>query len=775
MAATTTTYVDETVTNPDGSTTTTKKAVVTSGGGYKTQYTAAKTDEELDLDIGPEGLTDLLWYRMEEDAKKNGTTIEEYVTIEQYNEAKDELARFKLRPCYHRILGHIDPEKQKTIECATTQLEFTYDEMLEHINKNASGSSVTYKDKWTELEWKAAWIKKEKEAGKTAKTSDPGDPTPLATNKINSAPPGSSQRIAAENAHGTLNNTASNNGTGLDNLTRESYKDTKRLVKSSEKLSEEVKQPLPEAKNIVGEEEGKPVSNLQSHVPVITNAVKPVSDAIGSHADTSSSISKSPSGPDQPMPQAAAALVSNISPQISNEITGSVKSIKMDEMQHLPSKMMGSIRQLATAGDAMLAVPFEIASDVYNGLLELMDEMSNLIDGVMASLTNFAIGVAGGLVDALFPPALLEGILAPIMAIAGELGDLGQMLGGFSAISSITNAIGGIAGSLASALGDPAKLAAALAGGANIAGIIGGMAGKSAGCGAAIGLGGALGGGIAGAIQGATSVGGGIAGAVGGALGGGVAGALQGATAALGGVIGGIPDFPNLKGGMGNIGAVLAGGGGISGTIGKLTANLSNPGQLIAGILPPELSQAMGMLDKIPGLGMVGNQGYSIGSAFDSLTDNSFGKCMKQYACHAGIVSPLFNKQHDTKGGYAQEESGNQFQELPFGAGAQGNKGVTMLGPGATASQRMFPGGYALLEQNYSAEAASIERSKSSTGLQELERGNAAAGGMSQAEVDAYIAETNPAASKQIAAMRAESAAKQAKYKAQAAAAGYNG
>jgi hypothetical protein len=664
MAATTTSFVNETVTNPDGSTSTTRKTVVTSGGGYKTQYTAAKTDEELDYLVGEEGLKDLLWYRMEEDAKKNGTTIDEYVTIEQYNEAKDELRRYKLRPCYYDIEGWIDPEGVETVECAETQLKFTYDEMVKYKTDHSDKP-----DKWTELEWKAAWIEKEKKAAKTAKPADPGDPTPLATNKINSAPPGSSQRIAAENAHGTLNNTASNVGTGLDNLTRESYKDTKRLVKSSEKLSEEVKQPLPEAKNIVGEEEGQAVSNLQSHVPVITNAVKPVSDAIGSHADTSSSITKSPSGPDQPMPQAAAALVDTISPQISNEITGSVKSIKMDEMQHLPSKMMGSVRQLATAGDAMLAVPFEIASDVYNGLLELMDEMSNLIDGVMASLTNFAIGVAGGLVDSLFPPAVLEGILAPIMAIAGELGDLGQMLGGFSAVSSITNGIGGIAGSLASALGDPAKLAAALAGGANIAGIIGGMAGKSAGC-AASQL------------------------SMGGIGGGGAGSALQGATSALGGVVGGIPDFPGIGGGLGNLGAILAGGGGISDQIGKLTSNIRNPGQLISGILPPELSQAMGMLDKIPGLGMVGNLGFSVGSAFDSLADNSFGKCMKQYGAHAGIVSPLFNKQHDTKGGYAQEASLDMFQSLPFGTGAQGNKGVTMLGPGATASQRMFPGAY---------------------------------------------------------------------------------
>ena len=726
MAATTTSFVNETVTNPDGSTSTTRKTVVTSGGGYKTQYTAAKTDEELDYLVGEEGLKDLLWYRMEEDAKKNGTTIDEYVTIEQYNEAKDELRRYKLRPCYYDIEGWIDPEGVETVECAETQLKFTYDEMVKYKTDHSDKP-----DKWTELEWKAAWIKKEKEAAKAAKPVDPVDPTPLATNKINSAPPGSSQRIAAENAHGTLNNTASNVGTGLDNLTRESYKDTKRLVKSSEKLSEEVKQPLPEAKNIVGEEEGQAVSNLQSHVPVITNAVKPVSDAIGSHADTSSSITKSPSGPDQPMPQAAAALVDTISPQISNEITGSVKSIKMDEMQHLPSKMMGSVRQLATAGDAMLAVPFEIASDVYNGLLELMDEMSNLIDGVMASLTNFAIGVAGGLVDSLFPPAVLEGILAPIMAIAGELGDLGQMLGGFSAVSSITNAIGGIAGSLASALGDPAKLAAALAGGANIAGIIGGMAGKSAGCAASqLGMGGMGGGG-------------------------GVGSALQGATSALGGVVGGIPDFPDVGKGLGNLGAILAGGAGISDQIGKLTSNIRNPGQLISGILPPELSQAMGMLDKIPGLGMVGNLGFSVGSAFDSLADNSFGKCMKQYGAHAGIVSPLFNKQHDTKGGYAQEENTGAFENMPFGNGAQGNKGVTMLGPGATASQRMFPGAY--LNVN-SAPVPAVSDAEA---------------GMSQAEVDAYIAETNPAASKQIAAMKADQAADRAKTQAYLTKMGY--
>lgn len=613
-------------------------------------------------------------FTIEEYHKASGSQQEEWTKdltdeqIEQLNEEYDTYLRTK------------DADnKRLSNECVVTgrycDKILSYEELLELKNKGEEPAKI---------EWEAAWFVKQQKEASAPKVADPNVPAPLLANKIAAEPPGSNQRIATENLKSTIDGSASNNGSGLDALTRESYKDTKRLVKSSEKLAAETAQPLPDAGSIVGEEEGKIVNNLQSHTPALTNAIKPVSDAIGSHADTASSIVKDTTGPAQTLPQAANSLVSSISKNTADNIDGVTKAIKLDEMQHMCSKMMGSVRNLATAADAVLAVPFEIASDVYGGLLEIMDEISNLVDSVMAFITDFAISTIGGLMDSLIPPKLLESVVNPIMSIAGEIGDIGQLLGGFPAISNIANGISGIAGSLASALSDPAKLAAALAGGADIAGIIGGLAGQSAGC-------------ASNQLKSGAGTVAAVAGGITGALQGGISGAVQGATSAIGGVLGGLPNMPDIGKGFGNLGAVLAGGGGISDQIGKLTSNLRNPGQLISGILPPEISQVMGVLDQVPGLGMVGNPGFSIGSAFDSLTDNSFSKCMKQYAAHAGIVSPLFNKQHDTKGGYSQEESAPQgsFEEMPFGNGAQGNKGITMLGPGATALQRMFPGGYA--------------------------------------------------------------------------------
>lgn len=563
------------------------------------------------------------------------------IEISSYNNPDD-------RPAYKRIHKRI------------IGVPKTYDELLKE--KEAGRG-----DNYTEAQWKYAWEKKQQEESKKAKPKEATDPTPLLMDKASSLPPGSNQRIASETTKGSIDNTTASAGTGLDNLTRESYKDTKRLVKNSEMLSEGVKQPMPSSSQLVGEEEGKKVSNLQSCNPAFANAVKPVSDAIGSHADVNSSVVKSPMGANQLMPTAATAAVDAISPQFSNEVDSCFKAVKVDEMQHLPSKSVGSIRNLATVADPTLAVPFEIASDVYNGLLGIMDEISNLIDGVMASITDFAIGIVGGLVDSIFPADLLANILGPVADIAGEVEGLNQLLGGFPALSNITNLIGGIAGSLSAVLSDPSKIAAALAGGANVAAIIGGLAGSSSGCaGNQLGMG---------SLMDAAND---------------VPFSVDIPTSPIGGVIGSVGI---LGGGLGNLGAMIAGG--ISGNIGSLTSNIRNPAQLITGILPPELSQSLQMLDQVPGLGMVGNMGYSVGTAFDSLTDSSFSKCMNNYASHASIVSPLFNKQHESKGGYAQEPSVGLFQGSSFVKGAQGNKGVTMLGPGSTASQRTFPGSFA--------------------------------------------------------------------------------
>lgn len=541
----------------------------------------------------------------------------------------------------------------------------SYESLLEQQNKSGKAAA-------SNEDWNNAWKQKQQEQfNNNVRKEDHSDPTPLLVDKISSLPPNSARRKSAEILKSTIDNTTSNVGGGLDTMTRESYKEVKRLVKHSDMLQYGTKEPLPGPDQIVGEEQGTKVSNIQSWQAPFANAVKPISDALGSHSDTSSSVAKSQTGPEQLLPTACSHAVDGITPNFTNEIDTSLKAVNVDAMQHLPSRMVGSLRQLTTAADPALSVPFEIASDCYNGLLGVMNNISSLTDGVMATITSFVISPIGGLIDGIFPAGQLDGIIKPIMSIASKVEGLNQLLGGFSAITNISNAIGGIASSLSSILSNPLKLAAMLASGADVASIVGGLAGKSVGCaGDQLGMGGPLANASA-VLNNATST---IM-AIGNTL----------ATVAAGGVM---SSTNNLNGGLGNLGAVL--GGGINGALGSLTSNLRVPSQIIAGILPPELTSVMKKLDQLPSLGMVGNLGFSVGASMDSIRDNSYSKCMSKYATHSAIVSPMFNKECNPTGAYAQETSLGLFNGSPFVKGAQGNKGVTGIGPGGTASQKVF-------------------------------------------------------------------------------------
>jgi hypothetical protein len=569
-----------------------------------------------------------------------------------------------------------EEQKKAEISAATsTSSDKKYDQLLssqKEADLKEDGRRVASKE-----QWQAAWIQKEQEQFKNnVRKEDHSDPTPLLMDKISSLPPDSTRRRNAEVLKHTLDNTTSNVGYGLDAITRELYKETQRLVNQSYMLQQGVysKSPLPASDQLLGEEEGKKVSNLQGWRAPFTNAVRPVSDAIGSHSDTNSSVAKIPTGPTQLLSNANAHAIDNITPNFTNELNAAYNAINVNAMQNFPSKMMGSIRQLTTAADTALSIPFEIACDCYNGLLGVMDSIASLIDGVMAAITKFAISSVGGLIDGLFPSGLLNSIIGPIKKIASQVSGLSQLLGGFNAITSIANAIGGIASSLASLLSDPLKLAEMLGIGADVASIVGGLAGKSVGCaGDQLGMGGPLAN-VSSILDKAASavfsVGNKIATAV-----------------AIGGVIGtGANNI--LHGGLGNLGLIL--GGGIGGNLGLTTPNLRTPTQIIPGVLPPELTNVMQKIHLLPSLGLVGNLGFSVGSIMDSICNNSFSKCMNKYATHATIISPLFNKEVKPVGSYARESNLGFFTDSPFVVGAQGNKGITAIGPGGTMGQKQF-------------------------------------------------------------------------------------
>ena len=156
--------------------------------------------------------------------------------------------------------------------------------------------------------------------------------------------------------------------------------------------------------------------------------------------------------------------------------------------------------------------------------------------------------------------------------------------------------------------------------------------------------------------------------------------------ASIGGII---TSLGNMKGGLGNLGTVLSGKG-IGKPVGSVANKVRHPEQIIAGLLSPELLMSLSSLHKCCNTGREGNQGYSVGDTFDQIQDKTFDKALGMWATHASIISPLFNKQSAQIGSYAKEPLGSFYENSSFVPGAQGNKGVTAVGPKGTLTSAPF-------------------------------------------------------------------------------------
>ncbi len=561
----------------------------------------------------------------------------------------------------------------------------------------------------TEEEWKNAWKKHvSKNKIPQQQKEDYTDPSPLLIDKIGALPPQSKQRRFHENFYLTLAGRGTNTGFGFDNMSRESYQASQSMMRASPMLSDAVNSPTPLApgssggsivpgapskENLLGQEAEGKVPNIQGWKVPFRNAVKPVSDTLGSHADTDASVSKDPNGPAQQLPSSISQHVDRASPQLVNEVEAVTKVNVVANMSNIPSKAVGSLRHIATAGDKLLSVPFELASDVTGGLMKLLDEIADLQDLIMTQVTKFVQSAVGGLVDGLVPTKLTGLLTGPLSNFANQLGGLGQLLGGFKALSSIGSLLGGAISSLAAAIGDPMKLAAMLRAGANIAGIVGGNAAKNADCvnhltkikklqdklnkiaAAAEVVGGALGFLQQGGLNG-------------------ILGAIKGGSAAITNALsilkGGIGAIGKISSALGNLGSMINGiGKGLSSAF----AAIRNPGQMLAGIMPLDLLNNLLSLDTLCGALNAAGGGFSVGKAMDALKDGAFDVAMGNFASHSSIIGPGFNKNIPNAEGFAQEFIRDSFESSPFGINAQHSHGIGMYGPGATQFQKIFGAG----------------------------------------------------------------------------------
>lgn len=176
---------------------------------------------------------------------------------------------------------------------------------------------------------------------------------------------------------------------------------------------------------------------LDSASKKINETLKPVSSALGSTLGTLTQVARDPLGAPEFLGRTMSDVVKRVNPEFASRMDATYKKYKMDNLSHMPDQLMGSIKNLMMAADAILSVPLAIISDLYFGLMDIMNEISSAVDQVMASVTNFFFG-PGGLLDSIIP-------ISQIMEFLDAIGELSSQLTGISQVFSGSNQIAGVA------------------------------------------------------------------------------------------------------------------------------------------------------------------------------------------------------------------------------------------------------------------------------------------------------------------------------------------
>lgn len=196
-------------------------------------------------------------------------------------------------------------------------------------------------------------------------------------------------------------------------------------------------------------------STLQGASSTITEAMKPVSTALGSVLGTLTGIAKDPLGSITLLPQTLSDLVGKVNPGFAARMEATFKKYKVENFAHLPQQIMGSIKNLVTAVDAIIALPLAILQDLYQGLMEIMEAISDLVDQIINTVMEFFMD----LLNAIIPlDAILE-FIAAVSELASEIGGIAGIFLGSNPITQFANSVQAYAGQLGGFLANPLNTA----------------------------------------------------------------------------------------------------------------------------------------------------------------------------------------------------------------------------------------------------------------------------------------------------------------------------
>ena len=185
--------------------------------------------------------------------------------------------------------------------------------------------------------------------------------------------------------------------------------------------------------------------------------LKPISTAVGSTLGTLTNVLKDPLGAPFALPNTLMAVIDKVSPKFANTIDATVKKLGLDELANLPSQIFGSLRSLASLVDSILAVPLSLIQDLYLGLMQIMNAISDLLDSIISSIFDFFFG-PGGVLDSILPIAAILELVNTVSELAAEIGSLANIFGGGLYVNQYLGMLQGFTSQITSVLSNPQSL-----------------------------------------------------------------------------------------------------------------------------------------------------------------------------------------------------------------------------------------------------------------------------------------------------------------------------
>jgi len=185
----------------------------------------------------------------------------------------------------------------------------------------------------------------------------------------------------------------------------------------------------------------------------ITDTLKPVSGFMGATLYSLTNVMKDPLGAITDLPNTIGPILDAISPTLRSKFIGTYKNFNLGKLFELPNQIVGSIFSFIGLVDQLLAIPLQLISDLYAGLMEIMQAISDAINAIFDAIQQALINI----IDELLPG--LTDFLTQLNAFANQIGAISSIFAGANQITAFTNNLISFSNLLNGALQNPLDFA----------------------------------------------------------------------------------------------------------------------------------------------------------------------------------------------------------------------------------------------------------------------------------------------------------------------------